>query len=146
MSRGCVQVFFLIAAATLAGCSSSAREPLSSNPAEAVVSAERGQTFELRPGQTARIGSEGLLIGFRGVVNDSRCPTDVNCVWSGDAQVNLAVTIGRMAWTSLALHTHVEPRSATFRNYTISVVSLRPDPHSETRIPSQNYVVTLRVE
>lgn len=138
--------FLLIAAAFVAGCSSATTEPLSSNPAEAVVVAERGNTFELRPGQTARIGSGGLLVGFRGVGTDSRCPTDVTCVWSGDAELNLAATVGRMAWTSLELHTDVEPRSATFQEYTITVVGLRPAPVSTERIRPQNYVVTLRVE
>jgi hypothetical protein len=144
MKRVSSQVFLI--AAVVAGCSSATTEPLSSNPSEAVVAAERGQTFELRPGQTARVGDGGLLVGFRGVGTDSRCPTDVQCVWSGDAALNIAVTIGRMAWTSLQLHTDVEPRSATFRDYTITVVSLRPAPHSESRIRPQDYVVTLRVE
>jgi hypothetical protein len=136
----------LLVLAAVTACSSNSNEPLSSNPAEAVVTADRGQTFELQPGQTARVGSAGLLVGFRGVTQDSRCPSDVACVWAGDAAVRVPVTIGRMAWTSLDLHTNVDPRSATFREYTITVVELRPHPRSGERIPPNNYVVTLRVE
>ena len=146
MSQSNSAIVLFVAATLFAGCSPSSREPLSSNPAEAVVSADRGQTFELQPGQTARVGSGGLLVGFRGVAQDSRCPSDVACVWAGDALVRVPVTIGRMAWTPLDLHTNVEPRSATFREYTISVVGLRPNPRSGERIPAGNYVVTLRVE
>jgi hypothetical protein len=67
-------------------------------------------------------------------------------VWSGDAALLVPVTIGRMAWTSLDLHTHVDPRSARFRDYTIAVVGLQPDPRAGESIPSNRYVVTLRVE
>jgi hypothetical protein len=132
--------------AALAACSSSTEAPLSTDPEDAVVAGQIGQTFELRAGQTARVGTGGLLIGFRGVAQDSRCPVDVTCVWAGDAQVHVPVTIGRMAWTSLELHTNLEPRSGRFRDYTVTVVGLKPEPREGQRIPNENYVITLRVE
>jgi hypothetical protein len=51
-----------------------------------------------------------------------------------------------MAWTSHALHTGVEPRSASFREHTITVVGLKPDPRANESMSTRNYVVTLRVE
>ena len=132
--------------AALAACSSAASDILSTNPEDAVVAGQMGQTFELRPGQTARVGTGGLLVGFRGVSQDSRCPIDVTCVWEGDAQLNLSATIERMAWTSLQVHTNVEPRSARFREYTITVLELRPAPREGQPIASGSYVATLRVE
>ncbi|MGH7467527.1 MAG: hypothetical protein ACRENP_06025 [Longimicrobiales bacterium] len=132
--------------AAVAACSSATEAPLSMDPDDAVVASEVGQTFELRVGQTARVGSGGLLIGFRGVEGDSRCPVDVTCVWAGDAKLRVPVTIGRMAWTSLELHTNLDPRSARFRDHTITVVGLRPDPRSNRPIPNDTYIVTLRVE
>lgn len=137
--------FLLVATLLATGCKSS-EDVLSSDPAEASVVSEVGQTFELRVGQTARVGSGGLLIGFRGVAADSRCPVNVTCVWAGDAELRIQATIGRMAWTSLALHTGVEPRSARFREHTVTVVGLRPDPRANEDISTRNYVVTLRVE
>jgi hypothetical protein len=136
----------IIATSLLTACSSNATEPLSSDPSGAVVSSQRGDTFELRPGQTARIGGNSLLIGFRGVTADSRCPSDVTCVWAGDGEVEVLATVGRMAWTSFALHTGVEPRTATFRDFTITVVDLKPTPRSGQKIPPGDYVVTLRVQ
>ncbi len=139
-------VVLAIGAGLLTACKSSSEEPLSTEPEQAAVTTDVGRTFELRPGQTARVGNSGLLVGFRGVGQDSRCPVNVNCVWSGDAALLVPVTIGRMAWTSLDLHTHVDPRSARFRDYTITVVGLQPDPRAGESIPGDRYVVTLRVE
>ena len=110
------------------------------------MSSQVGQTFQLKPGQTARVGSEGLLVGFRGIASDSRCAVDVQCVWAGDAEARIPVTVGSAEWTSLALHTTLEPHSATFRNYKITLVELKPAPRSTSRIDSNSYVATLRVE
>jgi len=142
------RVLYLIpfAIAGVTACSSSSEDVLNADPDAAAVVAERGQTFELRAGQTARVGTGGLVVGFRGVATDSRCPVDVVCAWAGDAEMRVPVTIGRMAWTSLALHTTLEPRSAKFRDYTITVVGLRPEPRSGQTISPERYVVTLRVE
>jgi len=136
----------VLAAAIGAGCSSNSRNPLSSDPAEAAVGVVEGQTFELRPGQTARVGTRGLVIGFRGVSRESRCPTDVQCVWQGDAEVNVQAAINRMAWTDLTLHTGVEPRTAQFGEYKITLIGLAPHPRATEKIPAQNYVATLKVE
>jgi hypothetical protein len=133
-----------VIALAVAACASS-ETVLSSDPSEAAVTSAVGQTFELRPGQTARVGGE-LLVGFRGVASDSRCAVDVQCVWAGDAEVRIQATATRADWTSLALHTGVEPRTGTFRNWRITVVDLKPAPRSTTRIDPGNYVVTLRVE
>ena len=137
--------FLPIILAALAACSSS-EDDLSLEPEAANVSADTGQTFELKAGQTARVGNAGLVIGFRGVASDSRCPVDVTCVWQGDAELRMQASMARRAWTPLTLHTGVEPRSAQFQNYTITVVSLTPEPREGQRIPSDRYTVTLRVE
>ena len=138
--------FLLLAGVVLAtGCKSS-EEVLNSDPAEAAVVTEVGQTFDLRVGQTARVGSGQLLVGFRGVAADSRCPVNVQCVWAGDAEIRLQVTVARMAWTDHTLHTGVEPRSLRFRENTITVVGLKPETRSGSTIPKENYVVTLKVD
>jgi hypothetical protein len=40
----------------------------------------------------------------------------------------------------------MEPRSAKFRDYTITVVGLKPEPRQGQSIPKDGYTVTLRVE
>ena len=127
------------------GCAGS-ETPLSNDPTEATVVSQIGQTFDLKPGQTARVGGDGLLIGFRGVANDSRCAVDVQCVWAGDAEARISATTRGAQWTPLVLHTGVEPRSAEFQGRRITLVELKPAPRSGARIPNENYVVTLRVE
>ncbi len=46
--------------------------------------AGRGQIFALDQGQAGRLASGGRIV-FANVVNDSRCPRGVTCVWAGTA-------------------------------------------------------------
>jgi len=131
----------------VAACSSSPADPgLDPDPGAATVVAEVGSTFELRPGQTARVGSSGLVVGFRGVASDSRCPVDVTCVWAGDAALRIPMAMRGGDWTPFDLHTTLEPRSATYSGFTVTVVGLAPDPRSGQQISGDRYTVTLRVE
>lgn len=43
-------------------------------------------------GQTAKIGPNGPLVNFLEVVEDSRCPLDVVCIWAGRAIVRIGVS------------------------------------------------------
>jgi hypothetical protein len=44
-----------------------------------------GESFSLAVGQSASIDGEDLAIEFIDVVADSRCPSDVVCIWQGEA-------------------------------------------------------------
>ena len=50
-----------------------------------------GREFTLEVGQSALVDDSGLRVTLLGVADDSRCPTDVQCVWEGDARVAVAV-------------------------------------------------------
>lgn len=51
------------------------------------------EQFTLNPGQSAQIKAERLLITFDEVLNDSRCPEDAICIWQGQVQCLLTISI-----------------------------------------------------
>ena len=63
-----------------------------------------GQPFGLRPGETATLADGGTL-RYERLVNDSRCPPDVQCIWAGDAEVAFAWTPRGAATERFSLHT-----------------------------------------
>jgi hypothetical protein len=71
----------MVAILSLAACSPQPNE----------INANLGEEFSLIPGQSASIMGEPLAIRFLEVVNDSRCPIGVICVWEG--QVTCLVEI-----------------------------------------------------
>lgn len=113
---------------------------------ELASSVEVGEAFRLAPGQRVGVGDDGLVVGFHGVRQDSRCPVDVACVWSGDAAVALTVAVGRAARRTVTLHTDLEPRTARIDGLALRLVGLAPAPVSTARIDPDAYVATLVVE
>ena len=96
----------------VAACSSSAAVPL-------------GTAFAIGAGETKK--SDGATVEVVSI-NDSRCPPSANCVWEGDAEVELKVN-GQRA----VVHTHGGanyPRSAAVAGYTVTLRDVRVEkPH-----------------
>jgi hypothetical protein len=61
-------------------------------PIQTAVIVEPGVSFTLAPGQTAEVKRADTRVTFREVREDSRCPTDVTCVWAGDAKVEIVIS------------------------------------------------------
>lgn len=137
-------VLWIVPLLLAAACSKPPAEPTGA-PQGAIVEARFDEEFDLRAGATANVGGNALTVAFRRVAGDSRCPMDAVCVWMGDATVQLDVTVGRMAWTPRELHTHLEPKRTTFREFAIELVSLTPYPQSDRTIRPEDYVARLRV-
>jgi hypothetical protein len=113
-----------------------------SSPSRPAVNEE----FTLAPGQTAEVAGTPLQITFQSVRDDSRCPTDVTCIWEGDATVVLKVKDGTDE-TSPELHTSggTGSRKVPAGEYTISLVRLDPAPNSTRPIEAGAYRATLTV-
>jgi hypothetical protein len=73
--------------ALLAGCAAPAAAP--DGLVDRTASAAPG-TVEVRLGETARLG--GLTVRPIAVIEDSRCPGDVDCVWAGRLRLRVAVS------------------------------------------------------
>ena len=134
-----IAVTFLVAGCTTPNGAISASGPSASD----VVNIDRD--FELKPGQTARLDGTAFSVSFVGVPEDSRCPTDVVCVWAGNGAVSLVVTDDTGAKSTVVLNTTISPRSVRTSGYEISLTGLKPDPRQSSPIPLANYVATLRV-
>lgn len=95
-------------------------------------------TVTLALGQSVAV--DGADLTFEAVPTDTRCPQDVECVWAGDALVEL-----RWQGADVELHTGVEPRSAGLGPTTVTLVALAPQPYANATIPPQAYRATLRL-
>lgn len=69
-----------------------------------------GTDFDMQVGQTVTLADSSRLRYLR-VVNDSRCPPGVHCVWAGDAIVAFEWSPPGGSAQGFELHTGLEPRS-----------------------------------
>jgi len=104
------------------------------------------EQFQLRYHETVVItnGSQITLLN----IDDSRCPSDVTCVWEGEVKILLNVVkdwqdLGNFTLTNRAGNKDLATQ--TVGKYFIQVMQVDPYPVSTRNISSSDYVVTLIV-
>jgi len=106
-----------------------------------------GEEFVLHVGQTtAQVGETGPRLTFEAVLEDSRCPVGVTCVWAGDAVVVVALDGTDNDTKRLELHTNsdFDTKSAT-DGYSVHLIDLSPLPREGSTIEVDRYQATLVV-
>lgn len=124
--------------ALLAGCINTFR----TGP---VPGTDENQEIAVPLGQTRMLDEERLAIGFGRVLEDSRCPADVQCVTAGNALVGLILQERGEATRTVELNTHLQPRRVRHEGYVVQVVDLQPLPTAAGPPEQESYVVRLRV-
>lgn len=89
-------------------------------------------------GDVARVGD--LRIRPDKVAEDSRCPVNADCFWSG--RIVLAVTIYHGTVESRAKISSIEP--SRFADGILKLVSVTPEPHTEKIIRESDYQFAFR--
>ena len=77
-------------------------------------------------GETVTIDGEPLSVAYDRLLEDSRCPEDVQCVWAGNARIALTVNKAGSTPGGLELNTALEPRTAAYEGYVVTLVELGP--------------------
>jgi hypothetical protein len=104
--------------------------------------------FNLRLGQVAKIKIEQLKITFLDVVEDSRCPTDINCYESGQIKIAVKVVAKDRDLGKIDLVNNVSRENLSIQQvdkYLIKFVKADPYPESANKIRKLDYVITLTV-
>lgn len=105
--------------------------------------------FHLRINQTAIIKTENVSIQFLDIVEDSRCPSDVRCIWAG--QVTISVNITKYCDSPHRMNLTVGPLGSNssigeLDNYKIQLLQVQPYPKASTgQINEADYVAVLKI-
>ena len=71
-------------------------------------------------------------------IDDSRCPSDVTCVWAGEAKVQLSL-IHNEKLGNFTLSTMEKNKVVSFDGYLLSLIKVDPYPTSTKNITSVDY-------
>jgi len=128
---------WLVSIAVLA-CNSAPNSPNAQQTRKDELSVAYGHDVAV-PGTVARLG-------FEQVTHESRCPSDVVCVWEGQVTLRLGVTIG----DGPTVPVEVTLRAGASSPVTVQGVTLtltRVDPYPATSDPHEieDYVAVFRV-
>lgn len=129
----------MMALPLLAGCINTFRTgPVPGTDAE--------QQVQIPLGETLLLDEEGFAITFGRVLEDSRCPTGVQCITEGNALVALVLHERGEATRTVRLNTHDQPRTVSHEGYVVTVVNVLPWPTAAGgEIDRLDYVVRLHV-
>ncbi len=111
-----------------------------------VVSADLNVEFFIRPGQKVDVRESGLEITFSRVIEDSRCPKGVECVWAGNGKVELSIHFPGEKERVQELNTNLEPKDIMAGEYKIRLVELQPYPEKSQENLQEKYRLKLIVE
>ena len=107
------------------------------------------EPLTLSGGQDGQLPSENLRLRFAKVLEDSRCPTQVECFWTGQARIAIAVQPGGGGSTTVEFNTNPAPgqtvKVAEVGQYSIELLSLEPYPQTPDAIPFEDYRASLIV-
>jgi len=108
------------------------------------------EVFVLAGGQDAVIADEKLRMRFDEVLEDSRCPAQVECFWTGQARIAVDVQPASSTPTRATFNTNPAPdqnvQTAQVGAYVIELISLDPYPQTpDDTFDLEQYRATLEV-
>lgn len=106
-----------------------------------------GQTLTLKLNESVDIQKDQLTVTFKEVVEDSRCPTGVECVWEGQASIKL--DINNAESVAIILRAGKDDLAKDTLNgfiYTLLEVSPYPDATVTLPIPLKDYTIDIQVD
>lgn len=100
-----------------------------------------GDEFNLKLGEEVQIGRERISVKFVDVLEDSRCPSNVTCVWAGNGKVQI-----QLDQDNIQLNTYLEPHEVSVENVNIQLLGLEPYPKYPRQFEKEDYRVRLLIK
>lgn len=120
----------------------------SATPADSAAPVQLDEPFIARVHQTYALPAAQMQLTVNSVLEDSRCPTQVACVWAGRAVFGLTlVQDGRLGYFHLSTMPPDAQTIIYFRGYAVQMLEVSPHPQSpSSSIPDKEYRIKLVVQ
>ncbi len=109
------------------------------------VFAKHEKKVSVQVGKSATESHSKVKVEFVEMIEDSRCPKGVDCVWAGNAKIKIKVTKGGKSQT-IELNSGMVNKDNTFAGYEFTIEKLTPEPAINVRIDRNSYVAVIFVK
>jgi hypothetical protein len=109
------------------------------------LSAQPNQQITVLINRQNTIVNKKLTIRFLSLVEDSRCPTDTNCIWEGNAKIKIKVSNSKGVSKIFEINTNTQAQTVSFAGYEIKLTDLNPRPATNIRINRNGYTAIFTV-
>lgn len=143
--------------ATIAEASPSVTPSLQPEPAPSSVasptataspSSDLAQPLNLKYQAPVRLNQAELELNFTELVQDSRCPSDVTCVWAGEVTVKVQLKQGGqlVGVADLTLTGDPAKASAKLGDYQLTLLAVTPYPVSTQARQAADYQIQVQLD
>ncbi len=101
-------------------------------------------SFNLEFGKEVLINDK-IKIKFNDVLGDSRCPSDLVCIWEGNGEVELEITSEGRVFKE-TLNTLLDPSDVIIQDISVVLKNLDPYPVSTSVIKKEDYNIDLAIK
>jgi Zn finger protein HypA/HybF involved in hydrogenase expression len=108
--------------------------------------AQTSQDLTLQIGKQKKVFKNKLTVQFVSVLEDSRCPEGVDCIWAGNAKVQIKVKKTNGAWETLEINSNLKPQSQKIEGYEIKLKSLTPYPKVNVKTKPETYKAVFSIQ
>lgn len=121
-------------------------------PARASVGAAGDQpagsakTIVVANGQSARVEDTPLSITLEAIIDDSRCPEGVTCIWAGDVSARIRVDDGTHAPETATLSLNQPNGDTVHGDHRVTLTAVTPFPKADQKIDPRTYRATFRID
>lgn len=148
MSMMRTNALLLVSGLILWTACSGGKQVKDNDPENSSASVSLDSDFVLAFNQAAELESENLTVKFIKVAEDSRCPVGVECIWPGQAKIDLQIKRQDEKPEYIQLTSHAgEPNLAiqSIGDYTIKLVKVEPVRTLEAEMWQSVYKITLKI-
>lgn len=110
-----------------------------------MVAAQKTETLIVKRGHQKRAAKSDITIKFISVTEDSRCPTDTNCVWAGNATIEVLISDKHGGSKKAVMNTTRGQLGDQYNGWAIYLSGLTPMPKGGKAIEQKSYVATFTI-
>lgn len=111
--------------------------------AKTVRKAELNREFQLKFRESAKLESEDLGIRFNALIQESRCPKEVQCITAGKAEIAIQMTDAEGKTEQIQMSTEVPANEVSYDKYRIQLLEVLPYPIAGERNDPERYSILL---
>lgn len=108
--------------------------------------ASKPESVSVQIHKEKRLPRSRVTIKFVELIEDSRCPRGVQCIWAGNAKIKVSVKRGASAAKVFEMDTNGPKNTITHSGYKITFTGLTPYPAENIRIDRNGYVASFSIE
>ena len=111
---------------------------------EADVLVELDQAVDLKVGEIGQVAGEEVQFVITDVIEDSRCPASVQCIWEGQVVTTVQVEIAGNAVQGSLTYRAGQTEYLDVDGYRIEITQVSPESEVESDIALGDYIFTLQ--